>query len=586
MDVKYNLPRSKGGTSLKDLGYEDFDPAESYAAGDVVIYNNGLKKFTTSHEGAWDDDDATDTSVAEEAAPASTALQPTDIVDNLESLASDKPISARAVNEDMVNYVDQSITDTMRYIDQQDNSEHAGRVAGDILLDAKISGLSKLVNAYGTVEEFDATTRYAAGNYCIKDGYVYRFTSAHEIGPWSGNDAVQTSVFDELESFVAGDNETIYIQLQSSDGELDVEGLQVSVAFEDGSPTQTLTADEDGKCSISIEKNKVVTLSVADQLGYQHVPAMTLRTVSNVRYVFFTYEEELTSETCTVTVTLVPSGARPEQASEFAGKTVNLTFNDGTARSSVTDSNGVATFLNVRQGLEGTTQNPKLTGFVTPAKRNFSTNFATVGLTLTYNAVVAAGIFMVNQDGDDVTYAAWDTDDTLVAIHVATQELVEAGCDYYIPVEEMISSWFVSAHEKRWATSTVGFPNVPYWNASAPYYDGKSATQNMISDAATLEIQSPAAEFAVEQTFTLNGNTARGFIGTKDQFQIIINNRENIYNMLLLAGLTAVYMSNLLWSSSTYDNKDTRYSWSLVNGSWNITYYKTINYAIIPFFTF
>ena len=65
MDVKYNLPRSKGGTSFKGLGYEDFDPAESYAAGDVVVYNNGLKKFTTSHEGAWDDEDATDTTIEE-----------------------------------------------------------------------------------------------------------------------------------------------------------------------------------------------------------------------------------------------------------------------------------------------------------------------------------------------------------------------------------------------------------------------------------------------------------------------------------------------------------------------------------------
>lgn len=68
MDVRYNLPRAssgQGGTSLKDLGYEDFDQDETYAAGDVVIYNGSLYKFTASHSGAWTGTDATPTSVAE-----------------------------------------------------------------------------------------------------------------------------------------------------------------------------------------------------------------------------------------------------------------------------------------------------------------------------------------------------------------------------------------------------------------------------------------------------------------------------------------------------------------------------------------
>ena len=48
-----------------------------------------------------------------------------EIVDNLEDLSSDKAISARAVNEDVINYIDQSITDTMNYIIQEDAAEHA-----------------------------------------------------------------------------------------------------------------------------------------------------------------------------------------------------------------------------------------------------------------------------------------------------------------------------------------------------------------------------------------------------------------------------------------------------------------------------
>lgn len=63
MDVKYNLPRAKSGTSFEDLGYSPFSEAETYAAGDVVIYDGSLYKFTAAHTGAWTGTDATATSV-------------------------------------------------------------------------------------------------------------------------------------------------------------------------------------------------------------------------------------------------------------------------------------------------------------------------------------------------------------------------------------------------------------------------------------------------------------------------------------------------------------------------------------------
>lgn len=65
MDVKYNLPRVKSGTSFEDLGYSPFSETETCAAGDVVIYEKKLYKFTASHSGAWTGTDATATSVEE-----------------------------------------------------------------------------------------------------------------------------------------------------------------------------------------------------------------------------------------------------------------------------------------------------------------------------------------------------------------------------------------------------------------------------------------------------------------------------------------------------------------------------------------
>lgn len=85
------------GTSFKDLGYSDFDATETYDADDVVIYNGKLYKFNARHSGAWIVTDATPTSVEKLIREKSV-----EIVDNLESFAADKPLSAnqgRVLNE-------------------------------------------------------------------------------------------------------------------------------------------------------------------------------------------------------------------------------------------------------------------------------------------------------------------------------------------------------------------------------------------------------------------------------------------------------------------------------------------------------
>lgn len=99
----------------------------------------------------------------------SNVLTKSNIVDDLGDLSSDKPISARAVNEDMVNYVDQSITDTMLYINQQDNSEHAGRVAGDNLLSYRISDLENA--GYLTSNEL-SSMGYISVADVVQMGYI------------------------------------------------------------------------------------------------------------------------------------------------------------------------------------------------------------------------------------------------------------------------------------------------------------------------------------------------------------------------------------------------------------------------------
>ena len=64
--------------------------------------------------------------------------------------------------------------------------------------------------------EFSSSTAYAKGDLCLYGGILYRFTSAHSAGAWTGSDAeaVDSSAERDLERIVTGYNraaeDTVY----------------------------------------------------------------------------------------------------------------------------------------------------------------------------------------------------------------------------------------------------------------------------------------------------------------------------------------------------------------------------------------
>lgn len=58
---------------------------------------------------------------------------------------------------------------------------------------------------------FSNNTAYAAGDYVWYEGNLYRFTSAHAAGNWTGTDAVQVVLSNELFSFADDGNGNITI---------------------------------------------------------------------------------------------------------------------------------------------------------------------------------------------------------------------------------------------------------------------------------------------------------------------------------------------------------------------------------------
>lgn len=65
------------------------------------------------------------------------------------------------------------------------------------------SGIGRtLVNQNSFATSFGDSQAYAIGDYCIHDGYLYRFTSAHAAGAWSDSHATQVKLVDEVQNKV------------------------------------------------------------------------------------------------------------------------------------------------------------------------------------------------------------------------------------------------------------------------------------------------------------------------------------------------------------------------------------------------
>ncbi len=68
-----------------------------------------------------------------------------------------------------------------------------------------VSALNNILGALNIptriiAEDFDSTQTYAVGDYCIYNGTLYRFTSAHSAGAWDVSDVTAVTVTDELGS--------------------------------------------------------------------------------------------------------------------------------------------------------------------------------------------------------------------------------------------------------------------------------------------------------------------------------------------------------------------------------------------------
>ena len=372
-------------------------------------------------------------------------------------------------------------------------------------------------------------------------------------------------------------------------------GNKQIVVYIEGEPNpRSLTTNSLGQVETSI--NKGLTYSVYPQPYGNYVVQnyLNVKASLNERYINIPYQQNQV-ETCTVEVNITTSG-NGGSINDFTGVELTIFNQSNSVLTATIDSNGKATFNNVTKYTSYTINS---TGIIPngtniyrkPANSTILTNFDTNAVNINYTRINQNGIFLVNGTTWEETEITQDFIDTLYNtmkstypyIHVCTENLTNAGCDYYVRCRDLTGERIASESTTRqWSTSQANYSHV---STSTTDFIGKTNTYYMIYDSINLGISSPAALLVYNQTIEINGNTLNGFIGSRGQMSIIYENTGNrnlIRDALVKLGYSNINFINSTQTWSSSQGNDTA-SWVWNKGSWN-NYGKSLNYLVVPFF--
>ena len=124
-------------------------------------------------------------------------------------------------------------------------------------------------------------------------------------------------------------------------------------------------------------------------------------------------------------------------------------------------------------------------------------------------------------------------------LHVATEELLTAGCDFFMSLDMMAYRKYDTTGEtiygKMWAIQEVEFTSIPL-NGNDPtkdyYYDGLTATNLIVDEGTKRGIATACHTATLRQTFTLGLETLKGFTPSYGQWAIMIANYAYINSIV------------------------------------------------------
>lgn len=322
-------------------------------------------------------------------------------------------------------------------------------------------------------------------------------------------------------------------------------GLVLNVYINENTVPQQYTTDSNGLAAFKVTKGLRYDIVFPDIEGCAPIGRLSYTAALQTRGIEVTYHEAIVAAQEKVTISFMKF---PENTTWNGGEP----YPDGVARVTVdgvetvynADSNGQAQFfVPIGKEYRVSIDKPADLHLITGAySATYTADRAARVIPVSFHPYLS-DILIVDKDGGEWTYdgfiASGKDVSEGVLLHIATEELLAVGCDFFMSVNMMAYRKFdtdgTEIWTMPWAAQNVQFTSIPLNGNDASqeyYYDGLTATNLIVQEGLSRGINTDCHTRTLRETYALGVTTLQGFTPSTGQYAPLIANYTYINDIV------------------------------------------------------
>lgn len=322
-------------------------------------------------------------------------------------------------------------------------------------------------------------------------------------------------------------------------------GLVLNVYINENTVPQQYTTDSNGLAAFKVTKGLRYDIVFPDIEGCAPIGRLSYTAALQTRGIEVTYHEAIVAAQEKVTISFMKF---PENTTWNGGEP----YPDGVARVTIdgvetvynADSNGQVQFLvPIGKEYRVSIDKPADLHLITGAySATYTADRAARVIPVSFHPYLS-DILIVDKDGGEWTYdgfiASGKDVSEGVLLHIATEELLAVGCDFFMSVDVMAYRKFdtdkTEIRTMSWAAQGVQFTSIPLNGNDASqeyYYDGLTATNLIVQEGLSRGISTDCHTRTLRETYALGVTTLQGFTPSTGQYAPLIANYTYINDII------------------------------------------------------
>ncbi len=322
-------------------------------------------------------------------------------------------------------------------------------------------------------------------------------------------------------------------------------GLVLNVYINENTVPQQYTTDSNGLAAFKVTKGLRYDIVFPDIEGCAPIGRLSYTAALQTRGIEVTYHEAIVAAQEKVTISFMKF---PENTTWNGGEA----YPDGVARVTIdgvetvynADSNGqVQFFVPIGKEYRVSIDKPADLHLITGAySATYTADRAARVIPVSFHPYLS-DILIVDKDGGEWTYdgfiASGKDVSEGVLLHIATEELLAVGCDFFLSVDVMAYRKFDTDKTEikimNWAGQSVQFTSIPLNGNDASqeyYYDGFTATNLIVQEGLSRGISTDCHTRTLRETYALGVTTLQGFTPSTGQYAPLIANYTYINDII------------------------------------------------------